>query len=64
MDGAGLGRAIEGAERVDQGDRRIDGRIARSGRDGQGLRDVRLRGAAARLEDFVAALGLTDTLES
>ena len=64
MDGAGLGRAIEGAERVDQRHRGIDGRVAGSGRDGQGLRDVRLRRAAARLEDFVAALGLTDALES
>ena len=64
MDGAGLGRAVEGAEGVDQGGVRVDRRVGRSRGDGQGLRDVRLRGAAARLEDLVAALGLTDALES
>ena len=38
--------------------------VGRAGGGGQGLRDERLRGGAAGLQDLVAALGLTDPLES
>ena len=58
---AARSRALRASARAAIG---IDRRVGGSRGDGQGLRDVRLRGAAARLEDLVAALGLTDALES
>jgi low affinity Fe/Cu permease len=62
MDGTDLGGAIEGAERLDQRSHRVDRRVGGLRDGAQSLGDIGLRGAAARLEDFVAALGLTDPL--
>ena len=47
-----------------QGGLGIDRRCGRAGGRAERLRDVGLRGAATGLEDLVAALGLTDPLES
>ena len=64
VDGADLGGPIEGAQRLGQGGHGVDRRIGGLGRSAQSLRDERLRGGSARLQDLVAALGLTDPLES
>ena len=64
VDGADLGGPIERAQRLGQGGHGVDRRIGGLGRSAQSLRDERLRGGSARLQDLVAALGLTDPLES
>ena len=63
VDGAGLRRAIERRQRIDEGDGRGVG-VGRVGGHGQGLGDVGLRGGAPRAEDVVTACRLADALES
>ena len=64
VDGTDLGGAIEGAERLGQSGNGVDRRIGGLCGSAQSLRDECLRGGSARLQDLVAALGLTDPLES
>ena len=61
VDGADLGRTIQGRGSLGDGHARRLG-IAGGGRS-EGILDLRLGGRAARLQDGVAAVGLSDALE-
>ena len=64
MDGADLGGPVERAQRLGQRGHGVDRRTGGLRGGAQGLGDVGLGGAPAGLQDLVAALCLTDPLES